>query len=160
MKCLYRLPWWLRWSGFDPWVGKIPWRRAWQATPVFLPGESPWTEEPGDHGITESDMTEPIVDRFASEQSTRKYQSYSITVTTLKEEKAVAEAVCVSRWCSEASWGVSGPESSEGQQHFGVFIAPGFIFSWWADFRLYFWGMLSSYALNDWNSPSPCLGYV
>ena len=23
------------------------WRRAWQPTPVFLPGESPWTEEPG-----------------------------------------------------------------------------------------------------------------
>jgi len=31
----------------DPWVGEIPWRRAWQPTPVFLPGESPWTEEPG-----------------------------------------------------------------------------------------------------------------
>ena len=29
------------------WVGKIPWRRAWQSTPVFLPGEYPWTEEPG-----------------------------------------------------------------------------------------------------------------
>jgi len=26
--------------GFDPWVGKIPWRRAWQSIPVFLPGES------------------------------------------------------------------------------------------------------------------------
>ena len=26
--------------GFGPWVQKIPWRRAWQATPVFLPGES------------------------------------------------------------------------------------------------------------------------
>ena len=26
--------------GFDPWVGKIPWRRSWQLTPVFLPGES------------------------------------------------------------------------------------------------------------------------
>ena len=25
---------------FNPWVGKIPWRRAWQLTPVFLPGES------------------------------------------------------------------------------------------------------------------------
>ena len=25
---------------FDPWVGKISWRRAWQPTPVFLPGES------------------------------------------------------------------------------------------------------------------------
>ena len=23
-----------------PWVGKIPWRRAWQPTPVFLPRES------------------------------------------------------------------------------------------------------------------------
>ena len=33
--------------GFDPWVGKIPWRRAWKPTPVFLPGESPWKEEPG-----------------------------------------------------------------------------------------------------------------
>ena len=29
-----------------PWVGKIPWKRAWQPTPVFLPGESPLTEEP------------------------------------------------------------------------------------------------------------------
>ena len=26
--------------GFDPWVGKIPWSRAWQSTPVCLPGES------------------------------------------------------------------------------------------------------------------------
>ena len=25
---------------FDPWIGKIPWRRKWQPTPVFLPGES------------------------------------------------------------------------------------------------------------------------
>ena len=25
---------------FDPWVRKIPWRRAWQPIPVFLPGES------------------------------------------------------------------------------------------------------------------------
>ena len=33
--------------GFNPWVGKIPWRRAWKPTPVFLPGEFPWTEEPG-----------------------------------------------------------------------------------------------------------------
>ena len=40
------LPWWLsgkepicqsKRPGFDPWVGKIPWRRKWQHTPVFLP---------------------------------------------------------------------------------------------------------------------------
>ena len=24
---------------FDPWVGEIPWKRTWQPTPVFLPGE-------------------------------------------------------------------------------------------------------------------------
>ena len=25
--------------GFNPWVRKIPWRRKWQSTPVFFPGE-------------------------------------------------------------------------------------------------------------------------
>ena len=25
---------------FNPWVRKIPWRRAWQPTAVFMPGES------------------------------------------------------------------------------------------------------------------------
>ena len=28
------------WRGFDPWIGKIPWRRKWQPTPVLSPGES------------------------------------------------------------------------------------------------------------------------
>ena len=40
---------------------KIPWRRAWQPTPVFLPGESPWTEEPAGRspwGRTEPGTTE------------------------------------------------------------------------------------------------------
>ena len=36
---------WETW--FDPWVWKTPWTRAWQPTPVFMPGESLWTEEPG-----------------------------------------------------------------------------------------------------------------
>ena len=47
--------------GFDPWVRKIPWRRAWQPTPVFLPGESHgqrnWVGY-GQWGHKESDMTE------------------------------------------------------------------------------------------------------
>ena len=29
----------LKRSKFDPWLGKISWRRKWQPTPVFLPGE-------------------------------------------------------------------------------------------------------------------------
>ena len=32
---------------FSSWVGKIPWWRAWQPTPVFLLFRIPWTEEPG-----------------------------------------------------------------------------------------------------------------
>ena len=32
--------------GFTPWVGKDLWKRVWQPTPIFLPGECPWTEEP------------------------------------------------------------------------------------------------------------------
>ena len=49
--------------GSLPWVGKIPWRREWEPTPVFLPeeshglksltGYSPW-------GHKESDMTEQL----------------------------------------------------------------------------------------------------
>ena len=49
--------------GFHPWVGKIPWRRSWQPTLVFLPEEShgqrslvgcrPW-------GLKESDTTEQL----------------------------------------------------------------------------------------------------
>ena len=50
-------------TGLDPWVGNIPWRRAWQPTPIFLPGKShgqrilagyrPW-------GYKELDMTERL----------------------------------------------------------------------------------------------------
>ena len=31
--------WRFRRLRFDPWVGKIPWSRKWQHTPVFLPGK-------------------------------------------------------------------------------------------------------------------------
>ena len=33
--------------GFNPWAEKTPWRRAWQPTPICLPGESLCIEEPG-----------------------------------------------------------------------------------------------------------------
>ena len=53
--------------GFCPWVGEISWRRAWQHTPVFMPGEShgqrnlvgysPWSDK-------ESDMNEHVHTKF------------------------------------------------------------------------------------------------
>jgi len=44
----------------DPWVGKIPWRRAGQPTPVYLPGQSNGLRSLADTGyrVTESDITE------------------------------------------------------------------------------------------------------
>ena len=47
--------------GFEPWVRKIPWRRAWQSTPVFLPGESHEQRNPEGYspqGQKELDTTE------------------------------------------------------------------------------------------------------
>jgi len=32
---------------FDPWIGKIPWRREWQTHCSVLAWRIPWTEEPG-----------------------------------------------------------------------------------------------------------------
>ena len=33
--------------GFDPWIGKIPWKTAWKPTSVNLAWRIPWTEEAG-----------------------------------------------------------------------------------------------------------------
>ena len=51
----------MRETGFDPWVGKIPWRRKWQPTPVLLPGKSHGQRSLIDYspwGCKESDTTE------------------------------------------------------------------------------------------------------
>ena len=48
---------------FDPWVGKIPWRRAQQPTPVFLPGEYPGQRSLVGYSLwdyKESGMTESL----------------------------------------------------------------------------------------------------
>ena len=48
-------------SGFDPWVRKIPWRKAWQPTPVLFPGKSHRQRSPlgsGLQGCKELDATE------------------------------------------------------------------------------------------------------
>ena len=74
----HRSPSWLKWSRislhcrrprFYLWVGKMPWRREWVPTPVFLPGEfygqrslvgySPW-------GCKQSDSTEQLTFSFFS----------------------------------------------------------------------------------------------
>ena len=58
-----------RWR-FNPWVRKIPWRRKWQPTPVFLPGKShgqrslagysPWGRQVGHNWATEHTHTHSL----------------------------------------------------------------------------------------------------
>ena len=61
-------------TGFDPWVGKIPWRRERLPTPAFWPGEvhelySPW-------GGNELDMIERLSPHFTSS----KYVSMNLYI--------------------------------------------------------------------------------
>ena len=73
----YQQPWWaslvvqtvknlpvMQETRVHPWIGKIPWRRKWHPTPVFLPGEfhgqrSLWGCNPEGH--KESDTTEQLI---------------------------------------------------------------------------------------------------
>ena len=78
--------------GFKPWVKKIPWRRKWQPTAVFLPGKShgqrslvgysPW-------GCKESDMTVTSLSFFFLSSMcvflySKKLPTYYSFVTSLK----------------------------------------------------------------------------
>ena len=83
----------LRDMGFDPWVMKIPWRRKWQFTPVFLPrkfhgqrslaGDSPW-------GCKETEVTShaciPFPLSFPPPPSHPSRSSQSTTLTPCTRE--------------------------------------------------------------------------
>ena len=69
--------------GFDPWVRKIPWRRKWQPTPVFLPGEPHGQRSLVDCSprVAESDTTERLHFHFHFHQLIASY-----------------------KWCSKLPW--------------------------------------------------------
>ena len=87
---------------FNPWVRKIPWRKAWQPTPVFVPGEShrqrslavysPW-------GHKESDRTEPLSTHTSKGPFVCKlssFQNYVIVVFVLVDFYAKKIPLCMS----------------------------------------------------------------
>ena len=96
--------------GLDPWVGKIPWRRAWQSTPVFLPGESPWTEETG--GLL-SMGSQRVVRDWATKHSTARHK-YCYLVACLEKVPVIADMSHVTTalyllemttsWCVSVYW--------------------------------------------------------
>ena len=91
---IYIIPWWnfkdsLGWlrgysvcpqcgrSGFNPWVRKIPWRRKWQPTPIFLPEESHGRRSLVGYslwGHKESDTTEQL--HFSYTHTHTRYLSH------------------------------------------------------------------------------------
>ena len=92
-----RLPWLL--SGkesacqckrhrFNPWVGKIPWRRKWQATPVFLPGKShrqrslagysPWGHKRVGHDLATKQPQYDIMVRSQTEKMGERMKSQGL----------------------------------------------------------------------------------
>ena len=97
---------------FDPWVGKIPWRREWQPTQVFLPrefhgqrslaGYSPW-------GHKESDATE-----WLTHTSIVNTVFHSFSGTGLWE--CLRWAVLAWIFAAEMSAGVVGSVSKEASQ--------------------------------------------
>ena len=73
---------------FDPWFGKIPWRRAWQPTPAFLPGESHGQRSLvgySPYGQKELDLTEAIyhVHCFQEPSCSTLESSWSYVKTSL-----------------------------------------------------------------------------
>ena len=71
--------------GFDLWVGKIPWRREWPPTPVFLPGgfhgqRSLASYSPQGH--KESNMTEQLTLFYRPTKSVhRKMKKGGVTIS-------------------------------------------------------------------------------
>ena len=81
------LPWWLsgkesacqrRRCVLDPWVGKIPWRRKREPTPVFLPGES--------HGQTSLASYSPRGHKRVRYNGTRTHTHAHLCVMTAKKK--------------------------------------------------------------------------
>ena len=73
-------------NGFDPWVEKMPWRREWQRTPIFLPGEfhgqrslighSPWNHK-------ELHMTEQLTNQMLDNPTLQRIHCSQIVVETI-----------------------------------------------------------------------------
>ena len=91
------------------------WSGAWQPTPVFLPGESPRTKEPGGYGPwghKESDMTEWL--RTAQ-------HIYGCASWTIK--KAECRRIDASNCgAGKDAWESLGPQGDQSSQFIGIFI--------------------------------------
>ena len=83
--------------GFDPWVRKNPWRRKWQPTPIFLPGES--------HGERNLAGFSPCCCRVRHDWSDLAHTDSSLIVSWIFIGRTDAEAEAPILWPSDMmSW--------------------------------------------------------
>ena len=79
---------------FNPWIGKIPWRKKWQPIPVFLPDKNPMNR--GDlpaivHGVAKSETR--LSDRHGQIHKRRHYLQIRKNDHLLQEETGIAMGV-------------------------------------------------------------------
>ena len=107
----------LKRCGIKPWVGKIPWRRAWTPTPVFLPGEShgqrslvgyiPWGRRPSTHLclsaastlLEEMDVAEEGDFVFNGRGLVQRWVWLDLPITGSSEGKTAAAAATLLQSC-------------------------------------------------------------
>ena len=104
----------LKKRGFEPWVRKIPWRRAWKSTPVFLPGECHGQRSLAGcspQGHKQSDMTEAT-----------QHQNRIISQSVRNHLVSTAQVICLVGPChplKESDLAITNPLlASTGIAHF------------------------------------------
>ena len=94
------LPWWLKWEriciqcrrpGFNPWIGKILWRKTQQSTPVFLAGQSHGQSGPG--GLQSMGLQ-----RAGQNWVTNTHMSTHLTLFKIEQHKSLYQASFRHSW--------------------------------------------------------------
>ena len=103
---------------FDPWVGKTPWRRKWQPTPVFLPGKFRGQRSLvgySPRGHKESDMTERLHFHFLL-FCTRQDKTLEVKIKTQMRKRLTqlpfTDMDCIWVYIFGLPWWLSGKEPS------------------------------------------------
>ena len=103
--------------GFNLWVSKIPWRRSCQPTPLFLPGDSPWTEEPNRISIAHDWATKHSTAQHMSQlrlkipHAPTKPQHRQINKAKYYQKKKKKKSICLKACSASFSQSVPHPWS-------------------------------------------------
>ena len=74
---------------FNPWVGKIPWRRAWQPTPVFLPGKSHGQRSLVGYSLWGHKKSDKIEWQSTAQQNSTKAGSLKVSYNVKSENRSM-----------------------------------------------------------------------